>query len=780
MDMVNFAVFHQPKEDIQTLQQQQKAYYFSAAFNVVLEKHGLLSIRCQTPDVGNAAPGFVCREMSLPPDLLSCPLVMEGPLHEATLRALGVQATQKSTHQLQITGQDLETIQILGYSQFTVRKIPRERQAAQAPFPFVSEDDLWNRDRFYYQILSVPDGWEAVLMAVSETEPTPVPVAITNGQHLVLGIPLFDILTVQHGFPPLEDAGYYEMTRYSDTYDIENWLLQAAIRLFTQHNFPVVRAQNWPVGYESAFSVRHDFDRPISMDAIASILDFYRQFNVRSTWFWLQKTFNKQQIDYVRTASHEVALHSIAPDEAVFKAEIDFFKDAGHILMEGITAHGGTPSYGYLGLNQHEWCENAGWLYGEMLGKNNVLPHSAITLSENIPSKANLVLPVVHQSLDAGVKPEAHYADYLHQALPKTLAQGAHCVLMNHPDIHIQELKELIKTLPLEKTWNATFSEVCEWVRTFKLTSEVIYQDDRINVTFETPLTQESAIEVITSSSSYIYTLPKGTISTHINPTQSESMTLELDQPLQHYFDDIRDIICRSYESQGVPVSSATATLKHNTDVLFRRAKHIEEAITPIQNGLCAELGCGYGFLALAIHKHLKMKVIGYDCNPSFLELGDELLKRHPHLERGLSFEELNYAEQPLPSATFDLITLYGTFHYLVGTEKQTYALKSAYDALKPDGQICIQLPNYWHPIEPFTKLWFVHWLPRQLSDKVATRMGKRTLLDIEHQSPVHLSQMMKAVGFKNINYLPLGKFSDLPKPLTYIACNTYIISAKK
>ena len=204
MDMVNFAVFHQPKEDIQTLQQQQKAYYFSAAFNVVLEKHGLLSIRCQTPDVGNAAPGFVCREMSLPPDLLSCPLVMEGPLHEATLRALGVQATQKSTHQLQITGQDLETIQILGYSQFTVRKIPRERQAAQAPFPFVSEDDLWNRDRFYYQILSVPDGWEAVLMAVSETEPTPVPVAITNGQHRFrCGMILTDLIRWMRSHPAL-------------------------------------------------------------------------------------------------------------------------------------------------------------------------------------------------------------------------------------------------------------------------------------------------------------------------------------------------------------------------------------------------------------------------------------------------------------------------------------------------------------------------------------------------------------------------------------------------
>ena len=465
-----------------------------------------------------------------------------------------------------------------------------------------------------------------------------------------------------------------------------------------------------------------------------------------------------------------------------FQNELRFFAKAGQMALQGTTAHGGRPSSGYLGSSQHQWCDNANLLYGEMLGKDNLLPHNGILICNGIPAKAKLVLPTVHRSLDEGVRPEAHFADYLIENLPKDLARGAYCVLMNHPDIHISELKKVINALPLEGVWKATFSDVCQWIKIFKLTSIVTAQDKYIDITFQAPLTYASAIDLLTLSNRQSYTFPKGTVFVRIDPTQMEPIMLEIDKSLEQLYIDIHDIICKNYMSQGLTVDAAEGTIRHNTNALPKRVQYIASSINPTQGGLCAELGCGYGFLALAIHKLLHMNVIGYDRNPAFLELGNELRDRYPYIKKSLNFQVLDYSKESLPSKHFDLVTLYGTFHYVVDKRDQVFSLQNIYQALKPGGQIFINNPNPWYPKEPFTKIWFVHWLPRQIGNWITTRLGKRTLLDMDYQSPWKLKRLLQNAGFEDVNYYPCkaNSMKKLPSLLSYLFCSYYSMAAKK
>ena len=95
---------------------------------------------CRSIDAHCPGPGFFCRETPLAG--FEFPLVLEGPLHPATLEQVGLEATRVRPAEVLITGEELDGCQRLSYSRFTVRKIPPILHAYKDAFLFNSEDPL--------------------------------------------------------------------------------------------------------------------------------------------------------------------------------------------------------------------------------------------------------------------------------------------------------------------------------------------------------------------------------------------------------------------------------------------------------------------------------------------------------------------------------------------------------------------------------------------------------------------------------------------------------------
>lgn len=731
------------RDQILQLQQTYNAYYFSGAWDAVLRKHGWLAMLAGDRKIDlfvgrHAAPA------QLPDDE---PAVIEGPLCQQTLDKLGLSAAAREAHVLKLTGPDLAS-HAFSYSTFTVRRVPAPRRPTEEPKPFVSDDPKWTPARVHYQTLAAPEGWRVVLEAQNvDAHGGAEPVAVTDGRRLVLGVPVFDQIVYEHTFPPLGDAGYYAMTRYAAPIALERWILQQARQLLGEHA-TIVSVDPWPNGRTAAFTVRHDYDRDITPEALRRHLRFYERHGIKATWFWKVEHPSPTKIQMVRDAGHEVALHTEAATFDGFKAELDALSHAmGGAAVRGMSAHGSAPSLGYVGAEQHQWCIDAGLLYGEMLGKRH-MPHAAILIREGTPHITPLVLPGLHDSLDLSKRQGEHRLTDLLNSLPARIENGEHVVVMNHPDIHEEALHELCAALPLERVWKATLADVSEWTARVKQPPCINSNVDGISIRFEKPVAHDSVLRFMRGPDHRVVRAPKGVDRVNVSTDGVGAVTAP--RPLENYFDEIRTVL---EEEAGDDVESWRATIETNTTALPMRAQRIIDESEITAGDAVAELGCGYGFVSLAVALLTGARVTGYDLAAHYLAAGQRLLERCPELQPQYRLAQLDYTTESLPRAEFDVAVLNNTFCYVVGRRLQQQTIQRIFDTLRPGGRIYLYHPNQWHPREPFTKMWFVHWLPRRLGNWFTTRRGKRSLLDMHFQSPWWMRRLLRRAGFRDVRY---------------------------
>ena len=100
---------------------------------------------------------------------------------------------------------------------------------------------------------------------------------------------------------------------------------------------------------------------------------------------------------------------------------------------------------------------NALW---QLLGNQNRVGHNSINIENGIGYKSSFFLPpVLNYSLDLGMKEDQHALDSLQEDIPKILDKGHCCVLMNHPDLHLKQLFNLIENINLESVMKMTFAD---------------------------------------------------------------------------------------------------------------------------------------------------------------------------------------------------------------------------------------------------------------------------------------------------------------------------------
>jgi hypothetical protein len=439
------------------IQSAEGAFYWSGCAEVILRKHGLT---LEVVDGRYARSAFSVVLRGSPCEALDAGLY-EGPIEPALLSRVGLVAREAKTTELSLWDCDKNPLGTVVYSRFLVKRIPSNRQEKTEPYEYLDPDTRWRAHDITVQYFThIPDGW--TVLALGEIESNLVPVIVSNGRALIMGAPLFDIFAFTHAMPALTE-GFFKPLVTSCHFSLERWLVDRLVEHAGDSGIDVQRQELWPSGFHGALSIRHDYDRPITRDQLDRMLIFYAERGIRSTWFLLvDKPPPRDQIDALLALGHEVALHSVASTLQEFLGEAVRFRQLTGVSARGFTCHGGIGSSGHLALTHNRWAIGAGMDYGEMIGRCRGLPHQLVQIVAGVPVPSPFMVQNCHHSLDLTTRPEGHLLDSLQAEVPGLLAEGGHVTIMNHPDIHWDELQALLSSIEFEGVWCANVIGVIE------------------------------------------------------------------------------------------------------------------------------------------------------------------------------------------------------------------------------------------------------------------------------------------------------------------------------
>lgn len=454
---------HDPTlEETLDIQRGDGRYYWSGCIGALLEKYGISTQKSSCARAGqkDAEVALVPRGAGKPQGEGSL-TVYEGPLASGALCDLGLTGETHAVPRLNFYGSDRAQIGSLVYNRFSVRRIPSTRFEKSEPHEFVADDSLWHpRDIAFQTFSEVPSGWD--VLAYAEVEGEFKPLALRNEKTVVIGVALFDVLVYNHAMPELTE-GFYTSIEAVDQIPLEQWIVTEC--LGADEGARLREKEGWPDGHRSCLSIRHDFDRPIEDGDLRNLLRFYAEYGFKSSWYLInEKAPSRKQIDSIVGLGHEVALHSIASTFEEFLDEVARFRHITGVTPRGFTCHGGMGSSGNLALAHNLWARKSGMKYGEMLGRCRGMPHALLMVENDVPTyKRDFFVQNCHLSLDSTMKPDGHYLKALQESVPRELQKGGHVTVMNHPDIHVAELRELLTGLDCTGVWRATVEEAVAW-----------------------------------------------------------------------------------------------------------------------------------------------------------------------------------------------------------------------------------------------------------------------------------------------------------------------------
>lgn len=498
-----------PWDAILSCQEADGRFYFSAAAELILSKHGLIP--------GSTGAILATRGLPWPEPAVDFGL-FEGPVHPSVLAATGLSARTARSRQLDLYGAGAAFLGRLCFHRPTLRRIPPVGSKERSdPFDWSPQDRRWLPEDFSWQALDGPG--EPMLWADAGQGVRYV-VGRRVGNAVILGVPLLDLAVQHHAAPPYQ-VGYMAMRESSDLEPVERFVIDLVKSLDKDSGIMSVSLAPWPYPYKAALSIRHDFDRRMNgvspkafekRKGVGSLLNSYARYGLRSTWFWRVFSYDRDLIDQVTSAGHEVALHTDVPNgtRSEIETEIAFFNKFG-IRLHGYTAHGGAGSIGYIGLKQLETALANGMVYGELAGCGTTHPSYAFAIRDEVPTVVNLVMPAQHHSLDKTTRPEDHWLEEVLQRANEVLRSGGHAVVMNHPDIHIDQMLYFCERVHKEGVWHATFFEIARWFRSSRSARLLDVSGHRAIIGFSDGLILQAELHCCAGQDQWRVVIPAGT-----------------------------------------------------------------------------------------------------------------------------------------------------------------------------------------------------------------------------------------------------------------------------
>jgi SAM-dependent methyltransferase len=233
----------------------------------------------------------------------------------------------------------------------------------------------------------------------------------------------------------------------------------------------------------------------------------------------------------------------------------------------------------------------------------------------------------------------------------------------------------------------------------------------------------------------------------------------------------LRDEVVRYYRSRGEDLSGPAGdrTLETNSSLVESRGGlllHIlEQAGGPrsVEGLRVVDLGCGLGALSVFFAAH-GASVVGLDRDRSRMEVGAAVARRY-----GLAVEFLAGPMQQLdlPDGAFDLAVQNNSLCYIVRREDRARALSEAWRVLRPGGRLLIHNPNRWTPVDQFSGLPAITFLPPTAATRVARALG-RPRSRVRLTSPLEAKLELRRAGFAHLRMIasPAGRWPSFLRGL--------------
>lgn len=495
--------------EIQELQDSDGAYYWSGLAESLFRAHGLISIctrynenalDIEVSSKFNSEIMLRGARLSSPELATGAPLVWEMPEKDVAAELSG----QSSLEVLSVNKAILRRfngVSVGGVFRQRVRIRREDRQIVS----FEPEDTMWNNATFTVQIW--PESCGDVLSWLDLGNDVKVPGIIRIDNQLVFTFPFFDVAGCWFSFPPLN-------ARYAGIEGgrAPSSMFRYVMNLIEDHhtrfaNTAIVKAKPFPEPYTSAMTVRHDYDRPITDESWGELLSFYSEKGIKASFSILPYLMPRHVLNFIEEKGHEIQLHCYAHNEYDLRYQIEGLSNRVQQPVLGVTIHGGPSGVGFRGDTHNMFFERSSLSYAEGYGVRDFTITPLARLVESVPKMTRLVAPPFHFSLDGSTRPEDHRLEQLSKDLPVQLNAGRYIVLMNHPDIHREELYTLINSMDLSTCWTVSTNDALDFARSTRLDSTVFEDSSQAMICLGSRLTESAVFQIIEGKQKKIRTV---------------------------------------------------------------------------------------------------------------------------------------------------------------------------------------------------------------------------------------------------------------------------------
>ena len=472
---------------IRDIQSNQGRYYWSRACEILFRKEGVISVQSGTAPSQDCTLQIICRDVIPPQANDLCPRVFEGPLSNELQAMLGISVQTCMTETLMLDNDPL-------FSLHLPEILVRNQDKSVSPYLLNEINKKWINYPLEIQFLE-GKGWDAILYAVDPLSGKEGPVAVRRDRDMIFGFSVFDLLIRWLAIPPLT-------TRYGGfartiNHDIAT---RKVISLVVDHAVSVgvlpLRIDRWPKGYSSAFTVRHDYDRKADPVLIQALLAHYDQLGIKASIGFLPYFLESETIEAFKAKDHEIQAHISSATRLELRDDLRLLHNYCQQSTCGVTVHGGPQGIGFRGQTHFEWLDDTGIDYCETFGIRDTIPVPVCRLYDDIPDISRLVATPGHMSLDGSTFPQDHKLKTLLHSVPKSLACGNYVIVMNHPDVHHEQLLELVSNIDFEGVWLTSMKEAVAWHRTTRYESLAHLKSYGYMVWFPQPLPYKAVLRL--------------------------------------------------------------------------------------------------------------------------------------------------------------------------------------------------------------------------------------------------------------------------------------------
>lgn len=635
------------------------------------------------------------------------------------------------------------------------------------------------------------------------------PAIVRSGALTACSFSMFAYLGQQASVQPFEGPEHLSWPRPAA---LEAMLMALLDRMHRCAGFSRARVMPWPEGAEWALNVRHDFDRPQSRKQVDRVLAVHARAGTSATWYWRARHLESSRSPsnprrskgdgaavvrrVATTPGHEVALHTERLWESAAEEELRAIERAAGGRMAGSSAHGDPNCFRWQGAPNVLWAERHGMDYTEFISHSHLHPHRFAALrSDGLIEASRVICLPHHESFDRSTTPGDVAGDTVLAALPTYVRAGGLMQILNHPDINVDQLFDLLGRLPVAGRLDWTAAQAVDWWRRTHVVDELRFNraEDGSLTLASTRGVRGVVVELLDPEGERHslaldiepgQSLPVGpATSAHraIRPTR-ESRWSGLVGPA------FAEAIRAYSAGQGIDVNTpaADSTIATNSTLVPARVEAVRRylgelgGVTSLEGMRVLDCGAGFGaFAAYLSQARDAPDVTAVDNRAQFADLANRVAERVGL--RGFSYEVGDMRTLDVfGDAAFDLVIVNNAFIYLAAKGDMELAVAALARVTRPDGYVCLAHANRWQMREPFTGAPLVHLLPTPIAD-IASRVagwqhnhGRVRLIPIPA-----MVRMMRRGGFDRIESGALRGTCVVRPPRAYFS-RFYAVVARR